>query len=308
MTSPRMNISVIITTYNATDWLQKVLWGYAVQQFRDFELVIADDGSSPETAGLISRLAPELGLDVQHVWHEDDGFRKCRILNKATLHAKYDYLVFTDGDCIPRADFLAVHANRARPGCYLSGGYYKLPLATSRAITREDIETGRCFDWHWLRAHGLPRSAKRSKIAAGPTQAKWLNRLTPTSCNFKGSNGSVWLEDALAVNGHDERMRYGGLDREFGVRLINHGVKPVHVRYDAIVVHLDHPRGYRDPERVAANKALRVEVDQRGITRTDHGISQLLEAGYPVPEHAAARRHLGPAGTGTDSPPARRAS
>ena len=286
-----MKISVVLTTYNATQWLQKLLWGYACQDFKDFELVVADDGSGPETAQLLAEQGPALGLDIRHVWQEDDGFQKCRILNKAILHARHDYLVFTDGDCIPRADFLAVHARRAQPGCYLSGSYYKLPMSTSEAITREDIETGRCFDWRWLRAHGLPRKAKRLKIDAGPRQARWLNRLTPAKCNFKGSNGSAWLRDVLRVNGFDSRMQYGGLDREFGVRLVNAGIRPVHVRYDAIVVHLDHPRGYRDPEMVANNKALRLAVDREGRARTPDGITEVLAEGYTIPDYSAAKQH-----------------
>ncbi len=28
-----MKISVIITTYNAVEWLQKLLWGFAAQEF-----------------------------------------------------------------------------------------------------------------------------------------------------------------------------------------------------------------------------------------------------------------------------------
>lgn len=287
-----MKISVILTTYNATAWLEKVLWGYAAQYFTDFEVVIADDGSNSDTAELISRLRNELELDIQHVWQKDRGFRKCRILNKAILHARYEYLVFSDGDCIPRHDFLAVHAARAGRGTYLSGSYYKLPMSTSETIEREHIESGRCFDRTWLMAHGLPRSSRRWKLSASPGMARWLNRLDPTRCNFKGANGSAWLQDVMAVNGFNEDMHYGGLDREFGVRLANLGIKPVPVRYDAIVLHLDHPRGYRDPKQIAANKEFRLEIQRRGSTRTASGIAELLIEGYPIADHAAARRHL----------------
>jgi hypothetical protein len=70
-------------------------------------------------------------------------------------------------------------------------------------------------------------------------------------------------------------MPWGGLDREFGVRLVNSGIKPKHVRYNAIVIHLDHKRGYKDPQLMAANKALRVSTEKRRITSTTHGIKQL---------------------------------
>ncbi|MEX1198207.1 MAG: glycosyltransferase family 2 protein [Pseudohongiellaceae bacterium] len=272
-----MQASVIISTYNSPAWLEKALFGWFCQQRGDFELIVADDGSGPETADLLEQLRPQSPVPIHHVWQADDGFRKCRILNKAVLQASAPYLVFSDGDCIPRADFLEAHLRRAEPGYYLSGSYYKLPMSTSEAITRDDIESGRCFDKRWLYRHGLPRWRKTLKISAGPRLAPWLNRLTPAKCNLKGSNASVWKEDVLRVNGFDERMPWGGEDREFGVRLINAGIRPRHVRYDAIVIHLDHARGYVDPVRVAANKALRLANDRGRVIRTEHGIEQLQE-------------------------------
>jgi len=270
-----MKLSVIMTTYNSPVWLEKVLWGYSAQLHQDFEIIIGDDGSTAETREVIDRLRQETGMAIKHVWQEDKGFRKCRILNKSILQVESDYVVFTDGDCIPRNDFLQVHAQEAQPSTYLSGGYHKLPMDTSIAITKDDILSGRCFQLSWLKAHGLQNSYKNSKLTAGPKRAKIFNALTPTACNFKGSNGSAWLKDILAVNGFDERMPWGGLDREFGVRLINSGVKPKHVRYNAIVVHLDHKRGYKDPELVSANKALRVDSEKQKKTRTECGFERL---------------------------------
>ncbi len=275
-----MKLTVVFTTYNSPEWLEKVLWGFSCQSYRDFDIVIGDDGSTQETAQLIERMRQETGLSIQHVWHEDNGFQKCRILNKALMHVRSEYVVFTDGDCIPRQDFLRVHAEQAAPGYYLSGSYFKLPMSTSKAITKDDILTQRCFDVIWLKAHGLPKFSKTSKITASPWQAKLFNRITPTRCNLKGSNASAWLTDILAVNGFDERMQWGGLDREFGVRLINRGIKPKHVRYNAICVHLDHARGYKKPELVAANKALRVNNERQKIATTEYGIQQLIDQGY----------------------------
>lgn len=270
-----MKLSVIMTTYNSPEWLEKVLWGYSAQTHKDFELIIGDDGSTEETREVIDRIREETGMTIKHIWQEDKGFRKCRILNKSILEVESDYVVFTDGDCIPRPDFLEVHASEAEPGRYLSGGYHKLPMSTSKAITKDDIVSGRCFDLKWLKAHGLKSSHKNSKLTATPLKARIFNALTPTACNFKGSNGSAWLKDIMAVNGFDERMPWGGLDREFGVRLMNLGIKPKHVRYNAIVIHLDHKRGYKNPELVAANKALRVNSKKQKVTRTEHGIEQL---------------------------------
>ena len=270
-----MKLSVIVSTYNSPEWLQKVFWGYAEQTYKDFEILVADDGSKDETAALIEATRQDLNLDIRHVWQQDKDFRKCRILNKAILQAREEYIVFTDGDCIPRRDFLQIHHDQAKAGHYLSGSYYKLPMQTSKTITREDIRWGRCFWFQWLRENGLPPTAKRLKISCGPLQAKIFNTITPTACNLKGSNASVWKKDLFQVGGFDERMAWGGEDRELGVRLINSGIKPKHVRYNAICVHLDHGRPYKDPEKVAWNKKLRKQVEREKIKFTDHGLAAL---------------------------------
>ncbi|MCH2107569.1 MAG: glycosyltransferase family 2 protein, partial [Planctomycetes bacterium] len=259
------DLTVIFTTYNSPAWLEKVLWGFSCQRFDAFKIIIADDGSGPETSELIDQMRAETGLQLEHVWQKDDGFRKCRVLNKAILQSESDYLVFTDGDCIPRADFLEVHAENAERGRYVSGSYYRLPMETSEAIQRDDILSGRCFDVAWLREHGLPRSQKTLKLRASARQARFLNRFTFTNCIFRGSNAAAWRDDILKVNGFDERMQYGGLDRELGVRLVNAGVQPKHVRYNAICLHLDHARGYRDEELVASNRALRLHNQRNGV-------------------------------------------
>src|SRR5690554_3276287 len=100
------SIGVVITTYNSPLWLGKVLTGYECQSFKSFRVIIADDGSTDETKELIDTFKARGILTIDHVWHEDDGFRKCQILNKAISETECDYLIFTDGDCIPEPDFI----------------------------------------------------------------------------------------------------------------------------------------------------------------------------------------------------------
>lgn len=267
-------ISVIITTYNHPAWLEKVLWGFAAQSFRDFELLIADDGSGTETADLIESFRAETRLRVHHIWHEDDGFRKCEILNKAILTANGEYLVFTDGDCIPRSDFLELHHSLAEPGRFLSGGYLKLPLETSKRITIADVVEGRASDYQWLRTQGAPASRRLSRLALSPGAALLLDRLTPTRPTWNGHNASAWRHDIIAANGFEETMGYGGLDRELGERLENAGIRGKQIRHRAIVVHLDHGRGYRDPEVLRRNHAIRRETRRSGRTRATTGLDR----------------------------------
>ncbi|HYM86974.1 MAG TPA: glycosyltransferase, partial [Pseudoxanthomonas sp.] len=146
-----MKISVIVSTYNSEDWLEKVLQGYARQTHRDFEVIIADDGSKPSTQALVERYAQDYPVPLRHLWHEDQGYRRQEILNKAIPIAAHEYILFTDGDCIPRDDFVAMHALHAEKGRFLSGGYCKLGMDLSTKISADDIAGGRCFDLHWLK-------------------------------------------------------------------------------------------------------------------------------------------------------------
>ena len=148
MKSP--TISVIISTYNQPEWLRKTLLGYQYQTFDSFEIVIADDGSDERTKTVIKQFQTQTPLHIIHVWHEDQGFQKTTILNKAILASNSGYLIFTDGDCIPRNDFVAVHHEKRTPNSFLSGGYFKLPKTISDLITESDIKTQACFDPKWL--------------------------------------------------------------------------------------------------------------------------------------------------------------
>jgi glycosyltransferase involved in cell wall biosynthesis len=179
-----MRISVIVATYNEPEWLEKVLWGYSVQTNGDFELIIADDGSGKETGLVIAKMQAATGMAIKHIWHEDKGFRKCEILNKAILQAENDYLIFSDGDCIPRADFVAEHVSNVRRGYFLTGSCIRLPLATSEAISKDDIVTNRCFDWQWLVARGLPVTRKNIKLKATKKWAGLLNSWIITLAPF----------------------------------------------------------------------------------------------------------------------------
>lgn len=266
-----MKASVIMSTYNAEAWLEKVIWGFSVQTENDFEIIIADDGSGPKTKELLDRLRAEISMPLIHVWQEDNGFQKSQILNKAIMASNSDYLIFTDGDCIPRKDFVATHFNFREQGYFLSGGYFKLPMNISQAITKDDIFNQRCFDAKWLTGMGL--SAKNTlKLSAKGILAKLLNFITPTKPTWNGHNASGWKTDLVYINGFNQEMQYGGQDRELGERLFNKGLKAKQIRYNAICVHLDHARGYVNEATWKKNYAIRKNTRDNKVVKTPIGI------------------------------------
>lgn len=270
------NISIIVSTYNSPAWLEKVIYGYSVQSYKDFEMLIADDGSTKQTAELISRMQKEVDFPIIHVWHPDQGFQKTIILNKTLTRAKTDYIIMTDGDCIPRKDFVETHFKLRESGRFLSGGYHKLPMNVSKLISKKDILSGNCFDVRWLKKNGMKSSFKNNKLSAKGFKSTFLNFITPTTPSWNGHNSSAWKKDILAVNGFDERMEYGGEDRELGERLNNNNVKGKQIRYSTTCIHLDHARGYVNEKALAINNRIRQETKKNKSIWTEFGIKKRL--------------------------------
>lgn len=270
-----MNTELILSTYNSPRALVLTLLSVARQTRRPDSVCVADDGSGPETAAAIAGVQarfPE--LRVRHVWHEDRGFEKNVILNKAIASSQADYLVFIDGDCLIHPGFIARHLELARPDRFLSGSLIRLDTPTTEAVTEEDVLQGRVFDRAWLARTGtFGKFSTRLKAGLLP---KWaghaLEAVYPVGRNWCGANGSAFRAAILKVNGLDETMKYGGGDKEFGIRLENSGVKGRHVRFTAPLVHLDHPRGYKDAEKIRAHREKIRQARRSGKTWAEAGI------------------------------------
>jgi glycosyltransferase involved in cell wall biosynthesis len=273
---------LIVSTYNSPRPLTLSLTSVAGQRLRPDSICIADDGSGPETAEAIRAFVarhPELA--VRHVWHEDRGFEKAAILNRAIASSEAEFLVFIDGDCLIHPDFIARHVELARPGRFSTGSLIRLDAAATRDMTEETILSAAVFDRAWLKAHGaIDRFGTWLKTMPFPRPVmNALDVLTPVQKALCGANASVFRADALKVNGFDESIKYGGGDKEFGVRLINAGVEGRHLRYTAPLVHLEHPRGYADPELMRRQRARVREVRRTGLAWAADGIEKRAARG-----------------------------
>lgn len=270
VTDDTFSIGVIISTYNNPKWLEKVFWGLRCQTHRPQEIIIADDGSDEATRQLIKQYSQDLPL--RHVWHEDKGFRKTTILNRAVETAKADYLVFMDQDLIPRKDFLRQHYLHAKKGHFLSGGAILIPQELSERLSEEDIVSQRAFRISWLKANGMPWNWKMSKLTTNRCFARLMDAVTPTKASWNGGNASTWREYIVRAKGFDTRMRYGAEDREFGQRLENAGITGLQLRYRTPLLHLWHERPYRNPEDWERNKAIWEQTRKQKLTETQYGL------------------------------------
>jgi glycosyltransferase involved in cell wall biosynthesis len=276
-----MRTELIVATYENPRSLRLSLASVARQRLLPDGVAIADDGSGPETRAVIEDFAAaNPGLAVRHVWHEDAGFRKAAILNRAIASSEAEFLVFIDGDVMIHPGFVARHVALARPDRWASGSLIRLDAAATAAVTEADVASGRVFERDWLRAHGaFDRIGTWLKAMPFPMPVMaFLDRISPVQRAWCGANASAFREALLRVNGFDETMRWGGGDKELGVRLTNAGIRGRHLRFTAPLVHLDHPRGYADPAHKAANKARIRAIRRQGVAWTADGIAKAAEA------------------------------
>ncbi len=269
-------IGVVLATYEQPRYLSLVLEAYACQERRPDEIIVADDGSGPETARVIEESASRFGLPLLHLWQPDRGFRKTLILNRAVRAASAEYLIFSDGDCLPRRDFVKVHAELARSGRFLAGSAVRLGPEVSRSLGVDDVRTGRFASLRWLRGQGERPGRRALRFVPRPMGAL-LDFLSPTRATWSGGNASVARQEIVRVNGFDLDLGYGGEDRIFGERLRNAGVRGVQIRHRALLVHLDHGRPYRDPEQVRRQKNLRRAIQGGGGIRASQGLQETTD-------------------------------
>lgn len=270
-------VAVIVSTYNQPRHLDRCLLTLRRQSLRGFVIIVADDGSGDETRAVVSRHSAASEVPIEHVWQEDRGFRKTRILNRAILTADADYLVFMDGDCLAHPDFLREHVRAAVPGHYLNGAMIRLGEGLSDKIDAARISSGQAFDARWLARAGEGWNRRYLKLVLPYPMRRWLNRVSPTRLYWLGANSSCFRADAVAVNGFDTRFSYGFEDGDFGNRLENHGVRAATVRWTANVLHLWHGRPYSDPEELERNRNLMTPCGSGVPSKTACGLAQMRE-------------------------------
>jgi glycosyltransferase involved in cell wall biosynthesis len=269
-----LSVELIISTYNCPRSLALCLVSVGLQDLASDGICIADDGSGPETRALIEGFAARSTVPVRHIWHPDTGFEKGAILNRAIATSSAVFLVFIDGDVMINPGFLRRHVNLARTGRFSTGSLIRLDASSTAGMTADKITTGLVFQPKWLRDNRAIRGAT-DWLKSAPLPRVLLDlieRIYPIRRSFCGANASAFRSDIMAVNGYDERIKYGGQDKDLGVRLKMAGVLGRHVRFTTPLVHLDHPRGYDSPE--VRNREIRAETAALNRARTPYGIEK----------------------------------
>jgi len=266
-------ISVIVATYNREDALDAVLRGLSAQSDQGFEVIVADDGSGPATAGVVEARASRFGHRLIHVRHEDCGFRLAEIRNRAILASSGEVCVFLDGDCIPRPGFVAAHRRLAEPGWFVAGNRVLLSQAMTARILRDGIEPERWALWSWAlaRLNGeVNRLLPLVTLPLGP-----LRRVAGSAWrSARGTNLAIRRSDLDRVDGFDAAYSgWGREDSDIMVRLMRVGIRRKDGRFATAVLHLWHPDN--DRSRLPENEDLLAAVIRGERVKATVGLSGL---------------------------------
>jgi glycosyltransferase involved in cell wall biosynthesis len=268
-------ISVIVSTYNREDALDAALRALSRQSDRNFEIVIADDGSGPATARVAHEWAAKTALPVKHVWHEDRGFRLSDIRNRGIRASAGAYILFLDGDCIARRNFVAAHRRLAEPGWFVTGTRILLSADLTDRILHQGLEPELWGLGRWL----VPR-ARRQLNRFAPLLELRLGALRKLSARrwrgARGSNMAFWRADLEKVDGFDSSFSgWGREDSDIFIRLIRAGVRRKDGRFANGVLHLWHPEA--DRSRLAENDRQLDELLHSDRIAAKRGLSTTTE-------------------------------
>jgi GT2 family glycosyltransferase len=271
--------SVIVGTYNDRDILEASLAAFAVQSYHNFELVLADDGSSQDYAPVLEAWAPRIAHGIQHVSHEKRGFRKARILNRAIHVSRFDSLIFIDMDCLPHRDYVRNHFAHVAPGTGILG---------RRADIQRDVTPGPST----ILEKGLGITPSRLVRLWMQGKARCIEHGAVLPQVFEsfdrdlwGSNFSVHRSNMVAVNGFNEGCEgWGDEDLELGARLRFAGVRLRLLKTKVIQYHLLHDRLPHDNPR---NAAILARTKATRMVRTQPGLAEIQAGDFSWKRYGA---------------------
>lgn len=261
------SVTLIISSYNHPNCLELVLEGVARQDYGELDIVVADDGSDPDTFEVLDGFKERTQFALHVTTHDHEGFRKAAALNNAVHAAVGEQLIFLDGDCIPYANMVRTHVEAFRAGRYCVAGYVRLSLTQSRSLTTEGVARG---------AHEHLASDAQIRSLRSIHRRNQLYRLLgkPRKPKVLGGNFSVGRELLHEVNGFDNRFTdFSGEDSDLRNRLNNAGAQGTCLWNKAFVTHLDHGLDERRCHGSKQRTSNRSFIKQnRSLVRTPDGL------------------------------------
>lgn len=264
MKSDIKKTALLISTYNWAEALELTLKSILIQTETVDEILIADDGSTNTTRKIINTYKNKIATPIHHFWHEDKGFRKAVILNKAIAASTCDYIIQVDGDCFLHKNFIEDHKKYAEKNLYLYGTRVRIKEKYVKNVLKNKNIHFSFFS---------KQIKKRPRILRFPILASLFKKQTAISGKFRGCNTSFWKSDFIKINGYNEDFKgWGREDSELMLRFHNIGVNAKRLKFVGIVFHLDHKENSQ--ELLPKNDEIQSYTIKNKLKKTKNGVSK----------------------------------
>ncbi|MFC5430399.1 glycosyltransferase family 2 protein [Paraburkholderia denitrificans] len=275
MNGPRdMLISVVVSTYNRPDALERVLSACAAQTDTNYEIIVADDGSTGSTRETVGRCAQASTVRIDHVWQEDDGFRAAEIRNKGIAKSRGDYVIFLDGDCVPQHDFVQRHRQLATEHVVVTGSRILLDETLTQQVIDRKLSLPDEGPGFWARQRMGGHVNKIAPLFIKLPDHKWRDIDHFKWRGIKSCNMSAWRCDLERVNGFDASfVGWGHEDADLVIRLANCNVHRKLGAYATEIFHLWHREQPRTQENSNYERVKARIAD--GTVRAARGLAEL---------------------------------
>lgn len=234
-----MKVSIIISFFKRLTHLKCCLDSLQFSHQYFDEVVIADDGSPPETVNGLHQLIRGYPFPIRHIWQEKQGFRLSASRNNAIRAAQGDYLIFLDCDFSVLPDAIALHTEAARPGRFVAARFKYLPEEQtlpliSQGVSPKDLT----LLYHNLPERPIDREHRNFIKYAFLRKLHLIGPRKP-QCS---SHFSIYKQDIEAINGYDENFTgWGGEDEDISLRMNMAGFSGYSIIKQAKALHLWHP-------------------------------------------------------------------
>ena len=266
-------LSVIVNVYNQSKFFRLCLQSLTEQTDKDFEVIVADDGSGPEIEEVVSEFKD--CLNIKHIWQEDSGFRKALALNNAAKVAAGEKLFFIDGDIVVHPRGVGVVIEELRPGCYITSRVVRISEKLRDRIMAGKYSAQKIFSFPFLAALTINWLFGKTRfleygLMLPPGLAAFFQSLKKSRQVFGGC-WAICKTDFEAVNGYDNSyIGYGHEDFDIGWRLHWAGVRAKLVTNRLVMFHMYHSK--RTENLQNKEKKKRAELD--GKIRCANGLAE----------------------------------
>ncbi len=157
-------VSIIIRTKNEEKWIGKCLEAIFGQTYKDFEVVVVENGSTDRTPAILKQ------FPVQVVEYKEDVWKPGKALNVGIRNSSGGYIVIVSGHCIPATnEWLAELVKEMDADEQVAGAYGKnLALPETSVYDKRDmlfmfgptraVQTKDCF-FHFENANSIIRKS-----------------------------------------------------------------------------------------------------------------------------------------------------